>query len=216
VREDPAEGGVRGADEQRPTVAMPPMTREQLEAFYATEYPKLVKILVLLDATIEEAEDAAQKAMTDFAKRSKAGQAPDHPASYVRTAAVRFFIKERQRGRERLRRELRGGHLVLEAHLDDRLTILEDEQYIEHLLECLTWTQRQVIRLVMDGLSTHEIAEELGKSDESIRQHLKNGRDRLKLHPEIAPLAPRHSQDPMQQGVRSTGTTPEPRREEVQ
>ena len=60
------------------------MTLEQLEAFYITEYPKLVKILVLLDATIEEAEDAAQKAMADFAKRSKTAGAPDHPASYVR------------------------------------------------------------------------------------------------------------------------------------
>ena len=31
------------------------MTLEQLEAFYTAEYPKLVKILVLLDATPEEA-----------------------------------------------------------------------------------------------------------------------------------------------------------------
>jgi RNA polymerase sigma factor (sigma-70 family) len=191
------------------------MTLEQLEAFYAIEYPKLVKILVLLDATIEEAEDAAQKAMTDFAKRSKTAGAPDHPASYVRRAAVRFFIKERQRERERPQREVRGG-LIIEAHLDGRLTTLEDEQYIEHLLRCLTSTQRQVIRLVMDGLSTREIAEELGKTDETIRQHLKNGRDRLKLRPEIAPLAPRQGQGPTQQGVRSTVTTPEPRKEEVQ
>ena len=197
-------------------VALPAMTREQLEAFYTTEYPKLVKILVLLDATIEEAEDAAQKAMVDLAKRSKTTGAPDHPASYVRRAAVRFFIKERQRERGRLQRELRGGHLVIEAHDDVRLTALEDEQYIEHLLECSTSTQRQVIRLVMVGLSTHEIAEELGKSDENIRQHLKGGRDRLKLHPEIAPLASRQGQSHAGQRARSTVTTPEPRKEEVQ
>src|SRR6516225_110067 len=92
ARPDPVRGGVRGADEQRPGRGRPPMTLEQLEAFYAIEYPKLVKILVLLDATIEEAEDAAQKAMTDFAKRSKTTWAPDHPASYVRRAAVNFFI----------------------------------------------------------------------------------------------------------------------------
>ncbi len=35
----------------------------QLEAFYRAEYGKLVKILVLLDASLDEAEDAAQKAM---------------------------------------------------------------------------------------------------------------------------------------------------------
>jgi RNA polymerase sigma factor (sigma-70 family) len=199
-----------------PAVAVPLMTRGQLEAFYTTEYPKLVKILVLLDATIEEAEDAVQKAMTDLAKRSRDGQAPDYPASYVRMSAVRFFIKERQRGRDRLQRELQGGHLVLESHLDDQLTALEGEQYIEYLLENLTFTQQQVIKLVMGGLSTHEIAEELGKSDENIRQHLKNARDRLKPHPEIAPLAPRHGQHSGQQGVRSTVTTSDPRKEEVQ
>jgi RNA polymerase sigma factor (sigma-70 family) len=192
------------------------MTIEQLEAFYATEYPRLVKILVLLDATIEEAEDAAQKAMADFAKRSKAAGTPDHPPSYVRRAAVRFFIKERQRERERLQREVRGGHLVIEAHLDDRLTTLEDQKYIEHLLECLTSTQRQVVRLVMDGLSTREIAEELGKTDETIRQHLKNGRDRLKAHPEIAPLVPRDDQSPARGEIGSAVTRPEPRKEEVQ
>jgi RNA polymerase sigma factor (sigma-70 family) len=199
-----------------PAVAVPPITREQLEAFYTAEYKKQVKILVSLDATVEEAEDAVQKAMMDFARRSQAGQVPDHPASYVQRAAFRFFVKERQRERERLGREVRGGHLVLEEHHDDRLTAMEDEQYIEYLLECLTSTQRQVIRLLMAGLSTHEIGEELGKSDETIRQHLKNGKDRLKLHPEIAPLAARQDQSPVRQGARSTVTTPEPRKEEVQ
>jgi RNA polymerase sigma factor (sigma-70 family) len=192
------------------------MTQEQFEAFYTIEYPKLVKILVLLRATIEEAEVAAQNAMADFIKRSKTAEAPRHSASYVRRAAIRFFIKERQRERERLQREPRSGYLITETHIDDQMIALEDEQCIEHMLECLTSTQRQVIRLVMDGLPTREIAEELGKSDENIRQHLKNGRDRLKLHPEIASLAPRQGQSHVRQGVRSTVTTPEPRKEEVQ
>jgi RNA polymerase sigma factor (sigma-70 family) len=196
--------------------AVLPMTPEQLEAFYTAEYPKLVKLLVFFGATIGEAEDATQKAMADFTRRSRTAEAPVHPASYAQRAAVRFFIKERQRERKRLPRELQGGYLVVEAHLDDRLTVWEDKQYIEHLLECLTSTQRKVIKLVMDGLSTREIAQELGKSDVDVRQHLKNGRARLKLHPEITPLAPRQDQSPAQQGVRSTVTTQGPRKEEVQ
>jgi RNA polymerase sigma factor (sigma-70 family) len=199
-----------------PAVAVPPLTLKQLEVFYTTEYPKLVKFLVYLDATTEEAEDAAQNAMADFARRAKATGVPDHPASYVRKAAVRFFIKERQRGRQRLQHEARGARLAIEAHLDDRLTTLEDEEFIEYLLECLTPTQQQVIRLIIDGLSGHEIAEELGKTDETIRQHLKNARDRLKAHPEITPLVPRRGQSPLGHEARSTATTPEPRKEEVQ
>jgi len=46
-----------------PAVAAPLSKLEQLEAFYTAEYLKQVKILVLLEATIEEAEDAVQKAM---------------------------------------------------------------------------------------------------------------------------------------------------------
>jgi RNA polymerase sigma factor (sigma-70 family) len=196
-----------------------PMTLEQLEGFYTAQYLKLVKILVLLfGATFDEAEDAVQKAMAYFAQRFRIANAPDHPAAYVQRAAVHYFIQERQRERERLPRELQGGHLVIEAHLDDRLTAWEEEQYVEHLLECLTPTQRKVIKLVMDGLSTREIAEELGKTDENIRQHLMNGRNRLEVHPEIAPHAPgrRRDKSPGQQEVRSTVTTPVSRKEEVQ
>jgi DNA-binding CsgD family transcriptional regulator len=43
----------------------------------------------------------------------------------------------------------------------------------------------------MEGLSTREIAAQLHKSDENIRQHLKNGRDRMKLHPDVARLTSR-------------------------
>jgi len=186
------------------------MTLEQLEAFYTAEYAKLVKILVLLDATPEEAEDAAQKAMADFVQRSKTERAPTHPAAYVQRSAINFFIKERQRERERLPRELRSGHLIIDPHIDDRLTSGEDEEYIERLLECLTPTQRRVITLVMDGWSTREIADKLGKSAENVRQHLKNGRDVLKQHPEITSRAPRKlpDQSPANRTARSTVRTP--------
>lgn len=198
------------------TAAAPPMTLEQLREFYAAQFPRLVKFLVLVGAAAGEAEDAAQEAMRDFWTRSRAGQGPQHPVPYVQRAAFRFFIKQRQRERERLPRELQGGHLVIEAHLDDQLEELEDHQYIERLLECLTLVQRSVIKLVMDGLSTHEIAVELGKSGGNIRQHLKNSRDRLKQHPEIAPLAPRRPQGLGAGQERSTVTPPEPGKEEVQ
>jgi RNA polymerase sigma factor (sigma-70 family) len=207
---------VKRTNKSQPAAA-PPMTLEQLEAFYTAHYLRLVKFLVLMGATVEEAEDAVQKAMLDFTKRSWTAKGPEYPVAYVQRAAARFFIKERLRERERQSRELQGGHLVTEAQLDDRLTNWEDDQYIERLLECLTPVQRNVIKLVMDGTPTHEIAEKLGKSDETIRQHLKNGRDRLKLHPEIAPVAPRPLQGPSAalHGVQSTVTTPKSRKEEV-
>jgi RNA polymerase sigma factor (sigma-70 family) len=170
-----------------------PLTAGQLEVFYAAEYPRLVKLLMLLfSASIEEAEDGAQKAMLDFAQRSASPGADIHnPAGYVRRAAAHFFVKERQRDRERLPHELRGGYLVADAQSDREMTALEDGQYVERLLEFVTPMQRDVFRLVMEGLSTREIAAHLHKSDENIRQHLKNGRDRMKLHPDVARLTSR-------------------------
>jgi hypothetical protein len=45
------------------------------EAFYSTEYLKLVKILVVIDATVAEAQDAAQKALKGFFERSSTAPA---------------------------------------------------------------------------------------------------------------------------------------------
>jgi RNA polymerase sigma factor (sigma-70 family) len=190
----------------------------QLQAVYTAEYVKLVKILRIMGATMDEAEDAVQKTMTDFAKRSKPGQASiSNPAAYLRKAAINFFIKERQRDRERLPRELKGGHLTLPAYLDTELTAYEDEQWVEHVLESLTPAQRDVIKLVISGASTHEIAEQLGKNDVTIRQLRKTGRDSLLEHPEIAARAPRELQPglPDPGGLRSAATTT-PRKGEVQ
>lgn len=128
-----------------------PLTAGQLDVFYAAEYPKLVKLLMLIfGASMEEAEDAAQKAMMDFAQRcGSAGARIRNPAGYVRRAATHFFVKERQRDRERLPHEIRSGYLVADAQPDRELTALEDGQYVERLLEFVTPIQRDVLRLVM-------------------------------------------------------------------
>jgi len=189
------------------------------EAFFAAEYRKLVKILMVMGATMEEAQDAAQKAMEDLFKRSQtaAPASITDPDAYACRAAIRYFIKERQRDRERLPRELKGGHLTLPAYLDDELTACEDEEWVEHVLESLTPAQRDVIRLVMDGASNQEIAEELGKSNADIRQHRKNALDRLKVQPEIVARTPRKLQPQnLAPGEVGSAAASPPRKEEVQ
>jgi len=144
-----------------------PITPDQLgEAFYSTEYRKMVKILRVIGATKEEAEDAAQRALEYIFKRSRNIQDPiDSLDAYVCRVAIRYFIKERQRDRKRQPREVKGGHLTLPAYLDDELTVWEDKQWVDHVLESLTPAQRDVIRLVADGASNQEIAEQLGKNN---------------------------------------------------
>jgi RNA polymerase sigma factor (sigma-70 family) len=195
-------------------VSAEPMTTGEFEEFYQTEYPILVKVLVVLDASVEEANDAAQKAMTDLYRRLKADENTIvNPKSWVRRAAHRYFIKDRKRERGRLSCEIKTGHLGLEDYADDGLSAWEDEQYVEHLLEVLTPTQRIVLKQVLNGMSTYEIAQGLGKREENIRQQLKTGRDRLKLHPEIAPRAPRRPQIPASDTcIRQPAQVPEPPR----
>lgn len=195
-----------------------PMTPRQFEAFYEAKYRELVKILMLSsEASFSEAEEAVQDAMLDFYRRSKAGQAVSNPAAYVRTAARNFFVKARQRERERPTRELRHACITPEVRPDDALTASSEEEHVEQRLGCLTAAQREVVKLVMDGMTTQEIAEQLGKTLPNIRQLHKQGRDRLMQHPDLAPMAPKAAQGSgPEPRLRSTETTPEPRKEEVQ
>ena len=194
------------------------ITPREFEAFYAIQYPKLVKILMVMGATLEEAEDAAQQALKDFFRRARARRgASSNTGGYACVAAIRYFLKQRERDRDRLPRELRGGHLTRSVCLDDDLAALEGEQWVEDVLVTLTPAQRDVIRLVMAGASTHEIAAELGKTDATVRQLRKTGRDRLKGHPEIAQHAPRETQPQTPgAGEARSAATPAPRKEEVQ
>jgi RNA polymerase sigma factor (sigma-70 family) len=171
------------------------VTPGELEALFTSEYRKLVKLLTILGATIEEAEDAVQNAFADLAKPPSPARPPIRsPAAWVRTAAIRFFIKKRQRERVGRQREI-DGHLPLgESVADDELTAHEDEQWVEHVLQTLTPAQRDVFRLVMEGAPTREIAEILSKKVATIRQHEKNARDCLRKHPEIVVRALRAPQ----------------------
>jgi RNA polymerase sigma factor (sigma-70 family) len=190
-----------------------PMTPQEFEDFFKEEYPKLVKVLRVRGATFEEAEEAAQAAMEYFHRKGRL--VARIPAAYVLTAAFRFFVKERER--ERLTCELPARHPTSEGCHDDGLITLEQTEEVERLLGGLTPAQRKVFKLVMDGMTTREIAEQLGKTHPNIRQLLKQGRDRLKQSPDLATVAPTAAQDSCaERKQRSTAATPEPRKEEVQ
>lgn len=187
------------------------MTHDPFEDFYAEHYLMLMKALRVAGASQEEAEDAVQKAMADVIQRTHEGKAPSrNPGAYVCKAAIRYFVKERERDRNRLIKEILGGHLAPEGQLDDQLTALEDDQYVKLLLALLSDAQREVFVRVMAGMTTREIAEELGKTDEAIRQNLKKSRDRLKQQPAIAPIAERNNHLRV---VRSMATEPGSRKE---
>ena len=148
-------------------------------AIYEANFGILVKILKVMGATPEEAEDAAQDAMTDLFRRLKAGgEPPRTPDGWVLTAAKRFFFKRRKRDQVRWMREIKA--FPPQFWDDSEMTALEEQQWAEQVLSLLTPAQRKVISLVIAGASTSEIAGMLGMTSGNVRQHRKNGRDRLK------------------------------------
>jgi len=145
--------------------------RTEFEAFFRTEYVRIIKILVVMGATLAEAEDATQAALTDAYQR---WESIDRPGAYVRTAAVRQFLKNRQRRREGGHRELwAAARTPIEdaAAADQDFAAVEDQQWVTQILDKLPRAQREVIALIMDGFETKEIAELLGKQEMTIRQH---------------------------------------------
>jgi len=191
-------------------VSAAPWSEEEFEAFYKGQFPMLARFLVYLGASVDEADDAAQKAMIDLYRRLKIGaDTVVSPAAWVRRASYRYFVKERQRERSRLPHEIKSGQPWVLACADEDLTSWEDDQYIDQILGGLTPGQRAVVTLILDGMSIREISERLGKQEANVRQQLKNGRDRLKLHPEIAVRLRQASQGPVLRRARTLVEVPE-------
>jgi RNA polymerase sigma factor (sigma-70 family) len=194
---------------------MRPMNWQEFAAFYEAEYEKLVRILTLYCGSVDDAEDAAQNAMFALFRCSQDGKAIAHKLAWVCTVGRQFLAKQGQRDKERMLRELRGGHLTPEGCVDDQLTAWEDEEYVEQKLGLLTSARRDVIKLVIEGLRTSEIAETLGKKPDTIRQLKMQGRNLLKQDPDIAAAG---ASQPSSAGgaLTSTAATPKARKEEVQ
>jgi RNA polymerase sigma factor (sigma-70 family) len=149
------------------------------EDFFRSQYRTLLTTLMSVGATLAEAEDAAQAAFMDTFNRWEHINSPN---AYVRTAAVRQFINTRSRSRQGVRHAVHALETPSEvdAAADRDLTVWEGQQWVEQVLDLLTPTQREVVALTIDGLSTKEIAEILGKSAPNVRQHLSLARERLR------------------------------------
>lgn len=155
------------------------------EDFYRLHYPELVKAAMYAGATLEEADDATSKTLAEMYRK---WPIPGSPLRYARKAVISNFIKDRTRGNHRVARRLfERGHVPRhEALEDERLTELENSQWVTEVLSHLTPAQRDVMQLLADGLSRDEIAQTLKKSAGVVRRHISDARPRLAelLHPD--------------------------------
>jgi len=186
----------------------PPAPPAGFEEFFRGSFRELVRTAMYAGATLDEAEDAAAKALAEMLRRwGTCGPS----LAYARKATVHNFIKDKKRGTRRVvRRLIEQGHVSHQEGAEDRqLTVREDEEWVAHMLSSLSAAQREVMELIAQGLDRDEIAEKLGKTKEAIRRNICDARAHLAL--ELNPVGG-DGQDPdserRQQPRRRTARTP--------
>lgn len=145
--------------------------------FFRSAYRQVVQTVIYAGATETEADEAAAAAMEEVLRRWDQIRLP---RAYARKAAVSHFLKEKERGNNRIRHRLAGlAEARRDGALDPGLTVWEDSQWVEQLLNSLPAAQREVMEFIVAGFAPSEVAVLLGKTPEAVRQNLKAARSRL-------------------------------------
>jgi RNA polymerase sigma factor (sigma-70 family) len=151
------------------------LRRKLFSEFYRTEFTALVGfVMKAVGATVHEGTDAAQAALTEA--WAKWGTLFNPPA-WVRTVAIRAYYRSVPSGEVSLDRHPEALNLVA---VDTPIELSERTAAAHALLELLPPAQRIVLAYSTDGFSDAEIAAELGKSPEAIRQNRHRARKTLK------------------------------------
>ncbi|MEU2653732.1 sigma-70 family RNA polymerase sigma factor [Streptomyces sp. NPDC007325] len=153
-------------------VAVAPPVPQDFSDTYRREMPLLTRFVMKHGAGPQEAADAAQEA---FAAAYPQWNSIRFPARWLRTVAARAYF------RARLREDLPG---ELPERRDDSLAtgiqLGEQEREVYEALAQLPSRQRQVMAWFYDHYTPAEIAEELGITQEAVRQNLHRARATLK------------------------------------
>jgi RNA polymerase sigma factor (sigma-70 family) len=144
--------------------------------FFRREYNAVMKVLMFSGASVEEAQDATQDAMLDLLRH---WDQVHLPKAWVRTAALRNYVRSSRRARHLPEKLAAGGWgpANIEDPADD--TVAQAEWVVE-LVRRLPRKQGQVLALSLDGLTSQQIAAILGDTPEAIRKNLQLARERLK------------------------------------
>jgi RNA polymerase sigma factor (sigma-70 family) len=147
---------------------------------YRDAFRGLTGSAMLIGATLEEAQDAAQAALADLLDRVMRGTVIRRPYAYARTAMWRYFVSQRERDRKQIQNLIRRGYASPEAFSDPAMTAFEEREVLDSLLAGLPPAQYAVMLLALEGLNITEIALEVGKSSETVRKNLQLARSKLR------------------------------------
>ena len=159
------------------------MNDDELGAYVAARWPRLVRAAVLLGCTPHEAEDVVQTALTRcLVKWSKVQRADDRDA-YVHRILVNTFIDSRRR---RWHRE-QPTELLPEDVLPDTASATVDAVGLERALAALGRDQRVaiVLRYYLD-LTEAQMASILGVAPGTVKSRLSRALSSLGADPNLS------------------------------
>jgi len=165
----------READDA-PALAADPVATAEFSAFYKRSVPRLMAFLRWQGASVTDAADCVQEAMTQAYVRWATIR---DPHAWCRRVASRLYAHRLANLEEPVADTDTAGSPLLAANTD--WDAFEQRHEILRVLERLPLRQRQVMTWTYDGCTPTEIAETLTMTPEAVRSSLKKARTNLKM-----------------------------------
>lgn len=171
--------------------------RADFEVFLNGHYRYFLMAAMALGATVDEAHEAVQAAVTDMLAKDTWSRLTRNPRAWIRLAVRHAYYDQLEKRRRST--EIESLTPPSGSYLDCSLNVWEDWQWVAQELATLPPAQREVFELVLAELDTKEIADLLGKTPATIRQNLAHARRRLKANLgqdyQIDPIKKRRKED---------------------
>lgn len=151
-------------------------TAASYDAFFRTEYPRLVRLLAGLSGQWQMAEDFAQEALLQAHRRWGVLQDFERPDLWLRRVAVNRAISARRRVRTETAGRARLGPLVPMSPESAR-----DEELWAEVRRLPRRQAAAIILWAVEGRTLVEIGAVLGCSAETARTHVRRARKRLSV-----------------------------------
>lgn len=145
--------------------------------FFRKEYSRIVKVMMYVGATFEEAEDAVSPAMAQAYTR---WPLLTQPAAWVRRVALHNYFKKTKKDRSRSHAETAASRLdCSDRGLGSEHVDPDEHSRVIAVLRRLPPAQLTVMALTFDGYTPTEIAQMLHQDAKTVRSNLRHARKRL-------------------------------------
>lgn len=146
-------------------------------AFHREHFGHLLRTAMYATSNEHDAQEAVSAVMLNQIKSGRWDHIED-PLPYFRSAVVNEVLSEHRR-RKRRPTPVELVSEPSDATAQDSFNMWEDEQRVTELFDSLPPAQREIMRLIYQAFTCQEIADHLGKNEETVRSNLRHARAAL-------------------------------------